>query len=115
MSKILRTVVCAECGAEVIAGWCPKCGGIPLGSWASRGRCVGADSERFAPSGRGFLEEARATAEEFCASCPVRRPCLRYARDIGSMSGVFGGWLFEHSPQRQTALLMDVERRCTRS
>ena len=60
--------------------------------WWSRAACATADSELFFPishSGPGMRQVTRAKA--ICARCDIRRECLRYALNAGSIQGVWGG------------------------
>jgi WhiB family redox-sensing transcriptional regulator len=61
------------------------------GRW-SRAACSTADPELFFPisaSGPAVRQVARAKA--ICAHCQIRRECLDYALDTGSVMGVWGG------------------------
>lgn len=62
---------------------------MPIGSWIRDGLCVGvADPEIFFPHrGAGKADAAKA----ICATCPVRRECLRYALKAPEEFGVWGG------------------------
>ncbi len=60
--------------------------------WWTRAACASADPELFFPisySGPALRQVARAKA--ICARCPIRQECLRYALDVGSIQGVWGG------------------------
>jgi WhiB family transcriptional regulator, redox-sensing transcriptional regulator len=76
-----------------MAGWTPAPeplpkAAVPLGSWISQARCAGADLEVFfPPRGSGKADAAKA----ICATCPVRRECLRYALKAPEDDGVWGG------------------------
>ncbi|MGH4022054.1 MAG: WhiB family transcriptional regulator [Pseudonocardiaceae bacterium] len=61
--------------------------------WRQAAACATApDPDRFvAPSSAS--REAALLAAEFCAVCPVARPCRTYARATRS-EGVWGGWWF---------------------
>ena len=61
-------------------------------SWWSRAACATADPDLFFPishSGPAVRQVTRAKA--VCARCEIRRECLRYALDAGSIQGVWGG------------------------
>jgi len=61
-------------------------------SWWSRAACATADPDLFFPishSGPAVRQVTRAKA--ICARCDIRRECLRYALDAGSIQGVWGG------------------------
>ncbi|MDX6353219.1 MAG: WhiB family transcriptional regulator, redox-sensing transcriptional regulator [Streptomyces sp.] len=61
-------------------------------SWQEQAACRTEDPELFFPvgqSGSAKLQVRR--AQEICAGCPVRQPCLRDALSGGDVSGVWGG------------------------
>ena len=64
-----------------------------LDEWHARGLCVGADPEIFFPS-RG---DPGAEARRICASCGVRRDCLKYA----TKADEFGIWAGLDQQQRR--------------
>lgn len=55
--------------------------------WMSEGRCREMPPELFFPNdGIGV-----AAAQQICATCPVREPCLQYALENHISHGVWGG------------------------
>jgi WhiB family transcriptional regulator, redox-sensing transcriptional regulator len=60
--------------------------------WWKSAACQDADPELFFPvSAVGPGHEDIARAKSVCASCLVRRPCLRFALATHQMYGVWGG------------------------
>jgi WhiB family transcriptional regulator, redox-sensing transcriptional regulator len=59
----------------------------PSRSWRALAACRGADLDLFFP-GRG---ESAEPAQQICAGCPVRQPCLDYANRHSIVHGVWGG------------------------
>ncbi len=60
--------------------------------WRKSAACRDADPELFFPvSAVGPSREDVARAKAVCASCPVRRPCLRFALATHQAYGVWGG------------------------
>lgn len=55
--------------------------------WREDAACRSADPELFFSSSSRDIEAARA----YCASCPVREPCLGDAMDREESNGVWGG------------------------
>jgi WhiB family transcriptional regulator, redox-sensing transcriptional regulator len=73
----------------------------------SRAACSTADPELFFPissSGPAVRQVKRAKA--ICARCEIRRACLDYAIDAGSIQGVWGG-----TTERERRLLRQRGRR----
>ena len=56
--------------------------------WFDHGACRAAGPQIFYP-GKG---ESTKEAKQICRSCPVRKPCLEYALDIGEHHGIWGGF-----------------------
>jgi WhiB family redox-sensing transcriptional regulator len=62
-------------------------GGETSHEWMADGACRSARGVDFFPTdGAGV-----AAAQKVCAACPVRRPCLQFALDLGITHGVWGG------------------------
>ncbi len=63
--------------------------------WQTKAACRGPQAEAFFPpqhfERKADKREREKHAKAICASCPVRRPCLQYALDIGEAHGVWGG------------------------
>ena len=57
--------------------------------WRERAACLDYPTERFFPPGDD--KRAEAAAKAVCRTCPVIRPCLRYALDTPERYGVWGG------------------------
>lgn len=75
--------------------------GVSPGLWVFRGACRHAgDPELFFPHGSDIraLRQAR-RAKMFCAQCPVRDECLRYALASGQAHGIWGGTTAEERRQ----------------
>ena len=69
----------------------PAARGIPA-AWRESAGCRQADPELFFPIGLGGAGAAEARqAKAFCASCPVRQPCLEYALMTRQEFGIWGG------------------------
>jgi transcription factor WhiB len=68
-------------------------------SWPELAACVGSPALFFGPDAETAPERHRRVrkAREVCASCPVRRDCLAFARESQIAWGVWGGADFEHS------------------
>lgn len=67
-------------------GWMDRFG--PLGDWADKAACSGADRSMFFP-GRG---EEVSDAKKVCATCPVIEECRGYALRAGKdLYGIWGG------------------------
>ena len=66
---------------------------VAPGVWVFHGACRSADNpELFFPRGTDLraLRQAQ-IAKSFCASCPVRDECLRYALASEQSHGIWGG------------------------
>lgn len=62
--------------------------------WARDAACQDADHLSWVPPINGQKkprEQHYWMAETYCASCPVRRNCLRFAKETKS-EGIWGGW-----------------------
>ena len=62
--------------------------------WRSRAACAagGVDPELFFPVGCGPKAQVKIReAKQVCARCPVQPECLRWALEMGQVSGVWGG------------------------
>jgi WhiB family redox-sensing transcriptional regulator len=80
--------------------------------WLRRAACVGEDPELFFPVGtEGPALRDVAAAKRVCAHCPVIEPCLDFALDIGSTSGVWGGTCEEERDALLRTARDDVTRR----
>lgn len=56
-------------------------------AWMAQAACADADHQLFFPG----PNDPQGSAKEICATCPVRRTCLRYAIDNGLGNGIWGG------------------------
>ena len=61
-------------------------------NWRDDAACLHADPDLFFPiaavgPGVDQIDEAK----RICAACPVRQPCLAWALDHGTVSGIWGG------------------------
>jgi len=60
--------------------------------WQSQAACLDSDPDLFFPiSSSGPALQQIAQAKALCASCPVRRECLRFALATNQVHGVWGG------------------------
>ncbi|MEU6387967.1 WhiB family transcriptional regulator [Streptomyces sp. NPDC046939] len=67
----------------------------PYGTgWRESAACRGLDPDLFFPIGNNtsfaFLVQTE-EAKEVCRTCPVVRPCLRWAMNAGAVEGIWGG------------------------
>jgi WhiB family redox-sensing transcriptional regulator len=61
-------------------------------NWRDDAACLHADPDLFFPiSSIGPALDQLDQARRICAACPVREPCLAWARDLGVVSGIWGG------------------------
>ncbi len=60
--------------------------------WRDHAACSGLDPDLFFPvsTSGASLTEIEA-ARRVCQCCPVTTPCLRWALDLGQVSGIWGG------------------------
>jgi WhiB family transcriptional regulator, redox-sensing transcriptional regulator len=60
--------------------------------WRDHAACRGLDPDLFFPvtTAGASLAEIEA-ARRVCQRCPVTTPCLRWALDLGQVSGIWGG------------------------
>jgi WhiB family redox-sensing transcriptional regulator len=75
----------------------------PAPDWRIRGACSGQADLFFGPDDERAAERRKRErmAQEVCAGCPVRRPCLLAALAAGAEYGVWGG-----VPQRELRKLL---------
>ena len=72
--------------------------------WRDHAACGGLDPDLFFPVGTSgaSLTEIEA-ARRVCQRCPVTTPCLRWALDLGQVSGIWGGTTEEERRALQRA------------
>jgi WhiB family redox-sensing transcriptional regulator len=58
-------------------------------AWREHAACTGKTDKMF-PEKSGYVADYE-PAQRICATCPVRRECLRYAIDNNERYGVWGG------------------------
>jgi WhiB family redox-sensing transcriptional regulator len=69
--------------------------------WRSHAACRGVDPDLFFPLGTVGASLAQIEqAKQVCRTCPVSRPCLRWALDSGD-AGVWGGTTDEERRRRR--------------
>jgi len=70
--------------------WRPA--GAERTNWRDHAACSGLDPDLFFPvsTSGASLTEIEA-ARRVCQRCPVTTPCLRWALDLGQVSGIWGG------------------------
>lgn len=79
----------------------PRSGGL---TWQQNAACTGAWPEQFFPDIRAGQNAAKLlapVAERYCAACPVRAACDRYAEDTHSV-GLWAGVLRRYRGSRYT-------------
>lgn len=54
--------------------------------WQDQAACNGLDVDQFFPEKGGSSKDAK----RICLRCPVRRPCLAYALELGERFGIWG-------------------------
>ena len=60
--------------------------------WRDHAACSGLDPDLFFPvSASGASLTEIEAARRICQCCPVMTPCLRWALDLGQVSGIWGG------------------------
>jgi WhiB family redox-sensing transcriptional regulator len=60
--------------------------------WRDHAACGGLDPDLFFPVGTsGASLTDIETAKRVCQHCPVTTSCLRWALDLGQVSGIWGG------------------------
>jgi WhiB family redox-sensing transcriptional regulator len=60
--------------------------------WRDHAACSGLDPDLFFPvSASGASRTDIEAARRICQCCPVMTPCLRWALDLGQVSGIWGG------------------------
>jgi WhiB family transcriptional regulator, redox-sensing transcriptional regulator len=60
--------------------------------WRDRASCLRLNPELFFPvSTTGASRTEIEAARRVCQTCPVLAPCLRWALDLGAVSGIWGG------------------------
>ena len=61
-------------------------------NWRDHAACSGPDPDLFFPvsTSGASLTDIKA-AKRVCRRCPVTAPCLRWALDLGKVSGIWGG------------------------
>jgi WhiB family redox-sensing transcriptional regulator len=70
-----------------------KAGGVVVANeagpedWRLKAKCFGIDPDLFFPEDGAGVE----LAQDFCADCPVKEPCLNYAIKKNIDHGVWGG------------------------
>jgi WhiB family redox-sensing transcriptional regulator len=61
-------------------------------NWRDHAACGYVDPDLFFPvSTTGVSLAGIETAKRVCQRCPVMTPCLRWALDLGHVSGIWGG------------------------
>jgi len=61
-------------------------------NWRDHAACSSVDPDLFFPvSTTGASLTGIETAKRVCQRCPVMTPCLRWALDLGHVSGIWGG------------------------
>ena len=61
-------------------------------NWRDDAACLHADPDLFFPiAAIGPALDQIDEAKRVCAACPVRQPCLAWALDHGTVSGIWGG------------------------
>jgi WhiB family redox-sensing transcriptional regulator len=74
-------------------------------SWRERSACREMGTDMFYPAEkeRGSAKRVRiAAAKSVCRTCPVQRPCLKWALDVEEPFGVWGETTPEERKQIQT-------------
>ena len=70
--------------------WRPA--GAERTDWRDQAACSGLDPDLFFPvSASGASRTDIEAARHICQRCPVMTPCLRWALDLGQVSGIWGG------------------------
>lgn len=71
--------------------------------WQDSAACTepGVDPAWFFPDNPNTSAASVANAQQVCARCPVRRPCLQYAIRYHDTVGVFGGVYFGSRRRKQ--------------
>jgi WhiB family transcriptional regulator, redox-sensing transcriptional regulator len=70
--------------------WRPT--GVERMAWRAHAACSGLDPDLFFPvSTKGASLTDIEAAKHVCQGCPVTTPCLRWALDVGHVSGIWGG------------------------
>jgi|SRR5689334_10957896 len=60
--------------------------------WRDDAACLDADPDLFFPIGTtGPALDQINEAKRICLACPVRKPCLAWALELGAASGIWGG------------------------
>lgn len=57
--------------------------------WRKQAACIDLDSAEFFLAGEDL--EGMRRAQEICATCPVREPCLEFALASNQSLGIWGG------------------------
>jgi WhiB family transcriptional regulator, redox-sensing transcriptional regulator len=71
----------------------PRCStGAERTNWRDHAACNCVDPDLFFPvsTSEASLTDIEA-AKRVCQRCPVTAPCLRWALDLGQVSGIWGG------------------------
>ena len=62
------------------------------GDWRHLAACRSTEPDLFFPIGTtGPAVDQIEAAKRVCQRCPVTTPCLRWALDLGQVSGIWGG------------------------
>lgn len=60
-------------------------------AWRLQAACKGADLDIFFPDNEALFNQPDAKWRAFCGCCPVAGPCILFAADSKTSSGVYGG------------------------
>ena len=73
-------------------------------NWRDHAACSHVDPDLFFPvSTSGASLTDMEAAKRVCRRCPVTTPCLRWALDLGQVSGIWGGTTEEERRARRRA------------